>query len=162
MSLVNPKTDEELSQRQELQRWLKINASNFTIVELGCWCGREDCQMLPIEQPDFVNFVKELQHLRNVLGFPLAVNSGYRCPQYNREIYVKRALAAGLPEPELDAYLDGPHTKGASDIGIAFERMYKLMSEAVQRNMGVGAHQRGEVANRYIHIDNLGSRFWTY
>ncbi len=162
MSLPNPQNDEERTGRQILQNWLKANAPNFTMAELGCWCEHEDCQMLPILQPDFVNFVQELQHLRNVLHFPLMVNSGYRCPQYNRQIYVARALKAELPEPGPDEYLDGPHTKGAADIGIAFERMYKLVAEAVSREMGVGLHQRGKVAGRYIHVDNLGSRIWTY
>jgi hypothetical protein len=162
VSFVDPQTDEELNARQAMQKWLATNARNFTIGELGCWCQGPDCPMLPYNEVEFVNFVGELQHLRNVLGFPLSVNSGYRCPEYNRQIYVDRALAAGQPVPAEDEYLDGPHTKGAADIGIAFERMYKLVAEAVQREMGVGLHQRGKVAGRYIHVDNLGSRIWTY
>ena len=155
MSLVNPQTDAELSERQALQRWLTTNARNFTIIELGCWCEHEDCAMLPICRPDFVNFVQELQHLRNVLGFPLMVNSGYRCPARNDQIYIDMGKEPGT-------HLDGPHTKGAADIGIAFERMYKLVAEAVNRDMGVGIDQKGDIATRYVHVDNLGARLWSY
>ena len=162
MSIAFPNTDDELRHALDLRDWLSDRARNFTLEELGCWCGLIECPMLPIDQPDFGNFVRVLQSLRHTLAFPLMVNSGYRCPKINRQIYVERAKAAGLPEPGPDEYLDGPHTKGAADIGIAFERMCLLVAEMTQRRMGLGISQKGDVAKRFIHADNLGFRIWNY
>jgi len=139
------------------ERFAKMFA-NISADEMRCKCG--DC-LLPIDDAEFTGFCLELQHLRNVLGFPFRFTSFYRCPTYNDQIYINLAIVADRP-PQPGSHMDGPHTKGAADIAVAFERMYKLVAEALQREMGVGAHQRGPVAERYIHVDNLGSRFWTY
>lgn len=119
--------------------------SYFTAEEMRCKCGQ--CA-LPIADPEFRDFMFKLQHLRSVCDFPFRINSGYRCPEYNAQV-----SSTGQ---------DGPHTKGAADIGASFERAYKLVNEASSREMGVGIQQKGDVAGRFIHVDNLGPRIWTY
>ena len=125
---------------------------NFTADEMRCKCGT--CAM-PINDPEFVSFMRMAQGLRDFLDFPWRLNSGYRCSRYNDQIYVDQGSEPG-------EHLDGPHTKGAMDIGVSFERMYLLVKGAMAREMGVGVKQHGPVAKRYVHLDNLGSRFWTY
>lgn len=78
----------------------------------------------------------------------MTVNSGHRCSNYNNEI-------SSTGE-------DGPHTRGAADIGIIFERMYLLVDEATTRKFGVGIRQHGPLEKRMIHLDNDGPRLWTY
>ncbi len=88
-------------------------------------------------------FMDKLQAIRNALGFPLAVSSGYRTPEYNAEI-----SSTGL---------DGPHTTGqAADILIFGPRALQLIAVAPDLGMtGVGVSQRGAHEGRFIHLDDL-------
>ena len=95
--------------------------------------------------------MKKLQALRSVCGFPFQINSGYRCPAYNDSLYTGDG-----------SHLDGPHTKGAVDIGCSFERAYKLQKEAFEMEFGVGVKQHGPIKGRYVHVDDQGMRSWTY
>lgn len=133
---------------------------NISAEEMRCKCPDVMCA-LPTHDTEFRAWCYELQHLRNVLQFPFHFTSFYRCPAYNDQIYIDRALAAG-EEPKLGEHLDGPHTIGAADLRISFERMYQLVAEATARGMGVGIKQHGSPGLRFIHLDNLGSRLWTY
>lgn len=121
---------------------------NFTSEEMVCKCG--NCS-LPIDEPEFQNFMEKLQALRSVCGFPFQINSGYRCPDYNDSLYSGDGT-----------HLDGPHTKGAADIGVSFERSYKLQKEAFEMEFGIGVKQHGPVGGRYVHIDDQGMRNWSY
>lgn len=87
--------------------------------------------------------------MREALGFPLIVTSGYRCPDYNDKI-----ASTGR---------NGPHTTGlAVDIAVSYHRARALLSEAPQRFSGFGAKQHAEAAGRFVHLDLLEPRFWTY
>ncbi len=129
--------------------------ANITADEMRCKCGT--C-LLPIEDSEFYSFCVELQVLRSRLGFPFHFTSFYRCPAYNDSLYVgmegKHHVAG--------EHLDGPHTIGAADLAISFERMYQLVREVVDLEMGIGIKQHGSLGGRYVHIDNLGPRLWTY
>lgn len=134
---------------------------NFTWAELRCKC--DACRNDPnielesnwYSTPEFWAFMKRLKRMRDQLGFPFPVNSGYRCPAYNDQIYVDLGEEPGT-------HLDGPHTIGAADIKASFERAYQLVAIATDLEMGVGIDQKGDVATRYVHVDNLGPRIWTY
>ena len=125
---------------------------NFTVEEMRCNCG--ECE-LPIDQPEFQNWCFILQQLRTELNFPFHVTSWYRCPAYNDGLYVGHGAEPG-------EHLDGPHTIGATDIAVSFERMYQMVATATALGLGVGIKQHGGVAQRFMHLDNLGSRLWTY
>jgi hypothetical protein len=86
--------------------------------------------------------------MRVALAFPFHINSGHRCSAYNARIS--------------NSGFDGPHTKGAADVRASFERAYKLNKIAAELQMGIGLQQTGDIAGRYIHVDNLGARLWTY
>jgi uncharacterized protein YcbK (DUF882 family) len=86
-------------------------------------------------------FVEELDQLRHELGFPLIVSSGYRCPEYNKQV-------AHTGEK-------GPHTTGrAVDLSVAREQAYKVIRLATEKGFtGIGVSQKGE--SRFLHLDNL-------
>lgn len=50
---------------------------NFSRYEFQCQCGQCQTQMIDKELAD------KLQHIRNVLGVPLKITSGYRCVKHN-------------------------------------------------------------------------------
>lgn len=126
----------------------------FTYDEFRCQCSV--CESTAwFTTPEFRSFMALLMRMRVELAFPFIVNSGYRCPEYNDEIYVRAGSAPG-------EHLDGPHTKGAADVKVSFERAYKLNRMASKLGMGVGIKQHGDVAKRFIHVDNGGARLWSY
>lgn len=123
----------------------------FTYNEFRCKC--DACRVsiddgVWFRNPEFKAFMKSLIWIREEVQFPFIINSGYRCPAYNNEI------SSTGPR--------GPHTMGAADIKVAFERAYELVNAAFVMNMGVGISQKGEVASRFIHVDNMGKRLWSY
>lgn len=103
------------------------------------------------ETPEFSSFMSELIDLRIDVAFPFVINSGHRCPLYNDSLYGAEGT-----------HLEGPHTKGAADIKVMFERAYALTRAAMARGMGVGPSQRGRPGDRFVHVDAQGPRLWTY
>lgn len=104
---------------------------------LGCpCCGAE---MMNDE------FMQRLDRLRDLVGFPLRITSGYRCPVYNDKI-----AASGR---------GGPHTTGrAVDLLISGGRAWELVGEAIKHGFtGVGVKQKGPHAGRFIHLDDLAA-----
>lgn len=100
------------------------------------------------------DFMRDLDRLRAVVGFPLAISSGYRCPAYNTRI-----SSTGS---------DGPHTTGkAVDVPIVGARALELLTTAEALGFtGIGVNQRGPHNKRFIHIDKLtpqeGPRPWVW
>jgi zinc D-Ala-D-Ala carboxypeptidase len=118
--------------------WSKIKY--FTEDEFRCRCGCGKAEM-----DEF--FVKTLDQVRDELGFPLVITSGYRCPDWNEQV-----SSSGR---------SGPHTTGkAADVGVSYARARKFITLAVTEFMGVGVKQHG--VGRFIHVDMLEPRLWTY
>lgn len=107
---------------------------NFTREELQCKCG---CGLLPP-----MDEVERLQRVRTKAGFAFPVNSAARCPEYNDKV-----SSTGR---------DGPHTKGAFDIGLSGGRALRLIELALAEGFtGIGVKQAGPYAGRFIHLDAL-------
>lgn len=119
----------------------------FSDDELRCKCG---CGLI-LDTPRFIEFMAIVIVIREVLDFSFPVNSGCRCPTYNDSFYGSKG-----------DHLDGPHTKGAMDVGVRLEQGARLVREAMNHQMGVGDRQHGEMNKRMVHIDNEGFRKWTY
>ena len=120
--------------------WNEIN--NFTEDEFKCkcGCGRADMDL---------SFVKKLDQIREDLDFPLIISSGFRCPDHNDNV-----SSTGR---------DGPHTTGkAADVKLSYETARKFLSEATHWFNGIGVNQKGEPGTRFIHVDSLGDRVWSY
>lgn len=100
-----------------------------------------------------LDFMRKLDDLRDALGFPLLVTSGWRCQAHNSKI---------------GGSLYGPHTQGrAADILIELEPAYRLVSNALRMGFtGIGMYQKG-TGPRYVHLDIAAApiqrpRIWTY
>jgi len=102
----------------------------FTADELKCQhCGEEGIDGY---------FMAKIDNLREELGFPFPVTSGYRCPDHPIEARKKAP---------------GAHTTGqAVDIGVSGNEAYMLIEAAIRDNFtGIGINQKGD--SRFIHLD---------
>lgn len=122
---------------------------HFSKRELTCKCG---CGRAEMDG----KFMEELERLRLAYAQPMIITSGYRCPFYNNKI---STTGKG-----------GPHTTGqAVDVAISGPEAYRLVLLAIQFGFsGIGIHQRGPHAGRFVHLDNLPlathprPRIWSY
>ena len=57
--------------------------NNFSKLEFDCSCG---CDMPLGVLHNVQKLANQLQTLRNVVGSPIKINSGYRCPNYNDNV----------------------------------------------------------------------------
>ena len=101
-------------------------------------------------------FMHKIDALREELGFPFKISSAYRCSKHPVEIRKKKP---------------GAHNAGkAVDIVVNGQKAIQLLDAGIKAGMtGLGVSQKGNVASRFIHLDNLeasGSRprpwIWSY
>ena|SRR5688572_33105266 len=107
--------------------------TNFDLDEFKCkHCGENKINP---------RFIDKLQALRDRVGFPLTVTSGYRCPEHNKAV-----SSTGTT---------GPHTTGrAVDLGVSRYQAYRVLEEAFKLGFtGIGVNQKG--GSRFIHLDDL-------
>lgn len=88
-------------------------------------------------------FMDRLERLRDAVGMPLPVSSGYRSPAYNA-----RVSSSGV---------DGPHTTGrAVDLRVFGARAHAVLAHALGLGFtGLGIQQTGPTGGRFIHLDDL-------
>lgn len=112
-------------------RWL-----HFTPAELEC---HDDTHALKID----TDSLDRLERLREEFGASLRITSGYRTPAHN--VRVSRTGP------------HGPHTTGrAYDIAVMGDAAYRLVGLAIPLGFtGIGIHQRGPHAGRYVHLDDI-------
>lgn len=112
-----------------------IALRHFSLAEFGC----RHCGLAQMHD----GFLARLDGLRDLLGAPLGVTSGYRCPAHNQ------AVSSSGP--------NGPHTTGrAADLRVHGGAALRLVALAEQLGFtGVGIHQHGPQAERYVHLDDL-------
>ncbi|HDV5783358.1 TPA: hypothetical protein RJD83_000270 [Legionella pneumophila] len=121
---------------------------NFRRDELKCKHTGE-CNMHP-------EMMRILQDIRNDLGRPIFISSGYRS--------VKHPVEQEKEKP-------GEHTYGmAVDILCHGERAIKIIELAINHDIKrIGVHQKGNANGRFVHI-GIADRFmlefpqsiWTY
>ena len=112
----------------------------FTPSEFACQCG---CGRTEMDQ----EFLYMLNTLREDVGFPFKINSGYRCPNH----------------PETIKHPDRAHPKGkAADIEILTSSKRHAVCDRAGSN---GIHRIG-IAKTFIHLDSDSSRseavIWLY
>lgn len=126
---------------------------HFELSEFACGCGHcgSDGSEMQVE------FLYQLDDLRERCGFPFIVTSGYRCPAHNSEVSTTGH--------------DGPHTTGrAVDLRLSGENVFRLLTQVSLGGWmtGIGLMQRGPHEKRFIHLDDLTKpdhprpRVWTY
>ena len=97
------------------------------------------------------SFLDLMDQIRDAVGEPLTVTSGYRCPKHNAKVSSTGST--------------GPHTTGrAIDIKADSRLRFLLIQAALKQGI-----TRIGVADNFIHIDNLGEldgfpspRVWVY
>jgi len=122
--------------------------SYFSDDELRCQCGCGEL-VFNADVRDTLNVMREK------LGFPLPVTSGYRCPQHPIEA---AKVANGRPL--------GAHTTGrAVDVGVRGERAVRLIQSALEHGcVRIGVAQKGQ-EGRFVHLDWCDDRptaLWSY
>ena len=119
----------------------------FTEQELECQhCGERKID------PDFMAIIEDM---REELGFPFVVTSGYRCKDH--------PIEARKREP-------GSHSTGlAIDINVFGENAFKLTQLEITSGIKrIGWNQKGEHNKRFVHLDIAESSglpsptIWTY
>lgn len=102
-------------------------------------------------------FLDQFERLRAMFDRPLIISSGYRSPAYNNA--------------KSETGFDGPHTTGrAMDVLIYGAHAYELLGLVMGLGFytGIGIHQRGDHAKRFLHLDALAApehprpTIWTY
>ena len=88
--------------------------------------------------PEQAKLVDKLQVLRDDLGFPLVISSGYRCPEH--------PIEAKKSKP-------GTHALGlAVDIAVSHEKALQVLYKGIAHGFtGIGVNQKG--GGRFIHLD---------
>lgn len=111
---------------------MDIAMNYFSKDELKCKC---------CDQYLFDTFtLARLNELRELLGYPLIVTSGYRCYEYNKK----------------NGYTQTHSSGQAVDIAIRGAKAYRLIQEATKLGFtGIGINQKGN--HRFIHLDDLGA-----
>lgn len=118
----------------------------FSDDELRCKCG---CGKLLFDP----EFRATLEAIREDVGFPMIVTSGYRCPNHPDERAKARAFL-------------GEHAQGcAVDVAVRGEQAYRLIKAAIDHNITrIGVHQKGE--HRFIHLGGSKQKphptVWSY
>lgn len=114
---------------EQAREWLRANSRHFSAQEFSCKCG---CGGLVVD----VNLITKLEKLRDTLGRPLTVNSGYRCLTHN-------AAEGGKTASE--------HTTGQGvDIAVANGSERFALLEAA---LDCGFRRIG-IAKTFIHLGN--------
>lgn len=109
-------------------------SANFELAEFACKC----CGAV-IVSSDLYDLVGRLQAVRNAIGRPIRVTSGYRCREHDARVGTSSKPGAG------------PHTKGiAADIvvdGMSADDLAKYCIDAGFTGVGV-YHKKG-----FVHVD---------
>ena len=125
----------------------KNEIKSFTFDEMACHnCAH--CGGLS-DMDEF--FMIKLQQLRDACGFPLQVNSGYRCNGKN--IDVKGHKTSG--------HLSGE----AADLRCDRDRARVVIAKAIEMGFSVGIQQKGK--GRFVHVDTKKrvsgeANLWSY
>jgi zinc D-Ala-D-Ala carboxypeptidase len=102
------------------------------------------------------SFMIKLQELRDACGFPLPVNSGYRCMQKN--IDCKGHVNSG--------HLDQGDGAMACDLRVERNKARVVIQKAIEMGFSVGISQSGK-SGRFVHVDTKprksgNKNLWSY
>ncbi len=122
--------------------WRHFLRNEFACRGLDCCNGGNE-----IKDP----LIDMLDELREAVGFPLVVTSGFRCAKHNQRV--------STTGPE------GPHTTGlAADLGVDRERAVIVLERALSMPFtGIGINQKG--SGRFVHLDIVrrpSRTVWSY
>ena len=106
---------------------------NFTKKELQCQHTGLGCP----NEVEFTRLMDKVQELRNWLGLPITVTSGYRSPWH--PIEQKKTFP-------------GEHTRAAVDFNVLQENVHRVLAKCFELGFtGIGINMKGN--HRFIHVD---------
>lgn len=116
----------------------------FSDEELAC----QHCGKLEFNE----EFRAVLNEIREDVGFPMAISSGYRCPKHPIEARKK---------------IPGEHSDGdAVDVAVSYAHSLLLLESMVKHGIRrIGVNQKGDTSQRFIHIGysrRLPPALWSY
>jgi len=116
---------------------------NFRLQEFVCKCG---CGKVILNLPG----IKALQKIRDALGAPLNIASGYRCDSYNKRI---------------GGSTNSNHPKGkAYDVKCSSKSVYQIAKEAYKAGFtGIGISDN-KPNSYYVHLtwEGMSKAYWIY
>lgn len=128
-------------------------SSNFTTYEFECRCNNPSC----IDQIISIELVDKLQRLREALGEPIRINSGYRCQTHQEELTRKGLQTAQKSTHVIGHAADIQRARGDSgkDATIRFNKLLTIC-ETLFKAIGIGSG--------WLHVDLRSDkkRRWTY
>jgi uncharacterized protein YcbK (DUF882 family) len=113
---------------------------NFGRRELKCPCC-DQCEMDP-------EFMKKLQELRDIMGRPMSINSGFRCASHNEAVGGSKASRHRIGLAADCSTVDWSSTD-----------LYRLIKEAQALGFkGIG------IGKTYVHLDMRDdkAKMWVY
>ena len=115
---------------------------NFSVSEVQCQCG---CGANDMDD----EFMRMLQELREVAGFPFRLTSARRCEKHDQRVSNYKKTKSGI------------HTYGkAVDVAVGNINTTKTLLLIKQAQdigfTGLGLALRGDRPKRFIHFDNRG------
>ncbi len=104
----------------------------FSEKELKCpCCGRNEFKQTTLDK---------FNALREAIGLPLKMSSGYRCEKYNT----------------LKGFTQTHATGQAGDLQVSHELAALVLTKWAEAGFtGIGVNQKGDVKDRFIHLDDL-------
>lgn len=89
------------------------------------------------------SFLDRFETLRELYGKPLPILSGYRTPEHNQQVSTTGE--------------NGPHTHArACDVRVHGADALRVIELALVCGFtGIGVQQKGPMASRYLHLDDL-------
>ena len=111
---------------------------HFSLEELSC----RHCGVMKMN----ADFMEKIVKLRQFYAKPLVVTSAYRCPIHDAAVSGTHRSGAG------------PHTSGhAIDVNVYGGAAIEYLDKALKLGFfsGFGFNQKGDVAQRFVHLDDL-------
>lgn len=129
-------------------RWHKGDRCNlsehFNTMEFTCQCSHSDC----LNQMIAISLVEKLQKVRELLGAPLTITSGFRCKTHQQELTARGCeTAKSVSQHELG---------NAADI---VSSDLKALAKLIENEFSAIGY-----SNRFFHVDLRSDkkRYWTY
>lgn len=124
-------------------------STNFDSTEFVCQCKRPAC----VEQRISIDLIEKLQEIRNEVGSPLDVTSGYRCFNHQQEMKEAGTVSTVIATKST-------HVRGdAADIRFPDNKTKEQFMEICEKHFeSIGT------ANSFLHLDlRIGKkRRWVY
>jgi uncharacterized protein YcbK (DUF882 family) len=117
---------------------------HFSTLEFQCHCAHTSCT----RQRASIELIKKLDRVRETLGAPVKINSGYRCAAKQADLKAQGyETAKGISQHELGNAAD-----------VAADSMHELLSLCNGEFKAVGA------ARSFVHVDTRADkvRHWSY